>query len=394
MTQTALSPTVQAPQGAPAAPYARLDPKALRAAASEHGTPLLLLSTRTVRARYRALERALPGVALHYAVKSLPHPAIVRALARERACFDVASAGELSLVRSAGVAGIRCLHSHPVKRADEIEAALALGCRTFVFDNAAELDKLEPHAGELELLLRLSFPNERAQCDLSAKFGARPGAAARLLAEAAGRGLRVRGLSFHVGSQVEDPWSFVSALRSCRAVVDAARGEGLELDTIDIGGGFPVSYTRPVPAIGELCAPIRVELRRSFPEARVLTEPGRFISAPGMTLVTSVVGVAEREGEPWFYLDDGVYGSYSGRLFDRCDYALIPVRTLERPDLPHRPSVIAGPTCDSIDVVAERAPMPAMACGDLVVTPMIGAYSWASATDFNSLRRAKVVVAD
>lgn len=380
------------PQPPAALPFVAAE---LRAAAAEHGTPLLLLSPAVVRERYRALRRALPGVALHYAVKSLPHPAVAAALADEGASFDLASDGEIALLRSVGVGGRRCLHTHPIKRPGDIAAALEFGCRGFVFDNEDELAKLEPFRGEAELLLRVAFPNDRAQCDLSAKFGAHPDAAAGLLVHAQARGHRVRGLSFHAGSQVCDPASFVAAIRACRRIFDAARRRGVGgLDTLDIGGGFPVAYVSPVSAIADFCRPIRAALRLAFPTERVLAEPGRYISAPAMTLLTSVVGRAERAGVPWYYLDDGVYGSYSGVLFDHCEYAVIPLESLERPDLPRRVSVLAGPTCDSVDVVQDAVPMPELDTGDLLVSPMMGAYSCASATDFNSLERTKVVVRD
>lgn len=151
-------------------------------------------------------------------------------------------------------------------------------------------------------------------------------------------------------------------------------------------------YTTPMAAIRDFCRPIRAALAIAFPTERVIAEPGRYISAPAMTLVTSVLGRAERGGVPWYYLDDGVYGSYSGRLFDHCEYELTALKTLEQPGLPRRESVLAGPTCDSIDVIDTAAMVPELAIGDLLTSPMIGAYSWASATDFNSLRKAEVVV--
>jgi len=367
------------------------DPATVRDLAAEHGTPLLLLSTQVARRQYRALAHALPGVDLHYSMKPLPHPAVVRALRDEGAAFDLASAGEIDLARVLAVDPQRCIHTHPIKRDRDIRHAVDFGCRTFVFDNPYELAKLEPHKREVELLLRISFPNPQAQCDLSLKYGVAAGEALWLLGEAADAGFAVRGLSFHVGSQVADHVRFLAAIAACRRLFDLAELDGIALDTLDIGGGFPVPYMKPVSGITEFCAPIAAALEEQFPQARLIAEPGRFVSAPAMTLVSSVIGKAERQGCVWYYLDDGLYGSYSGKLFDRADYRLIPLADFDGAARPKRHSVVAGPTCDSIDVICEGRLLAEMECDDLVVSPMMGAYTAASATDFHLLRRAKVV---
>jgi ornithine decarboxylase len=168
----------------------------------------------------------------------------------------------------------------------------------------------------------------------------------------------------------------------------------VRLDTLDIGGGYPVPYTEPVMPITYYCHPIAAELERQFPGVRLIAEPGRFISAPAMNLVASVMGKAERQGMMWYYLDDGLYGSYSGKLYDHCNYQFYPLAKLEGKSGPERMSVVAGPTCDSIDVVYENILLPELECNDLVVSPMMGAYTSASATDFNFFPRAKIVVID
>jgi ornithine decarboxylase len=200
--------------------------------------------------------------------------------------------------------------------------------------------------------------------------------------------VRVRGLSFHVGSQVADPAKYVEAIGACRSIIEHARVHGFpELDVLDIGGGFPIGYRRePIP-IGQFCRPIRQALKKLPRSVRVLAEPGRFIAGPAGTSVARVVGRAQREGRWWYYLDDGLYGSYSGQLYDHATY---PIEVLDR-DGPQHPSVLAGPTCDSIDVVRENLLLPELQVGDLVVGRLMGAYTWASATDFNFIPRARVV---
>jgi ornithine decarboxylase len=198
----------------------------------------------------------------------------------------------------------------------------------------------------------------------------------------------VRGLSFHVGSQVADPAKYVEAIGACEELLLAARKSRLaQLDLLDIGGGFPVPYRGEQPPIGQFCRPIRQALRGLPRNVRVIAEPGRFICAPAGIAVASVVGRAQREGRWWYYLDDGLYGSYSGQLYD---HAMYPIEVPGR-DGPRHPSVLAGPTCDSIDVVREDLPLPELQIGDLVVGRMMGAYTAATATDFNFIPRARIV---
>ncbi len=376
-----------------AAPFF-VEPQAMRRLVAEHGAPLLLLSTQVIRQQYRTLAQALPGVQLHYALKPLPHPAVVAALKQEDGYFDLATNGEVDVVRDAGVDPSRCIHTHPIKRDGDISYALQYGCRTFIFDNPYELPKFLPYRDRVELLMRLSFRSKDAVVDLSLKFGVQPTDALELLRKAVGMGLKVRGLSFHVGSQTLNAFKYMEAIGFCRQLFNLAALDGIVLDTLDIGGGYPVPYTEPVMPIQYYCHPIAGELERQFPNTRLIAEPGRFISAPAMTLISSVMGKAERQGRMWYYLDDGLYGSYSGKLYDHADYQFMPLAKLEGKSAPERPSVVAGPTCDSIDVIYQDIMLPEMECGELVVSPMMGAYTWATATEFNFFPKTKIVVID
>jgi ornithine decarboxylase len=202
-------------------------------------------------------------------------------------------------------------------------------------------------------------------------------------------GVMVRGLSFHVGSQVAEPKKYVEAVGVCAELIEQARASGLaNLDLLDIGGGFPIAYGGTIQPIREFCRPIRQALKRLPRGVRVIAEPGRFIAGPSGTSISTVVGRAQRESRWWYYLDDGLYGSYNGQLYDHARY---PIEVPGRRG-PTHPSVLAGPTCDSIDVVREDIPLPELQIGDLVVGRMMGAYTVCSATDFNFIPRAKVVV--
>ena len=359
-----------------------------RALIAQHGSPLFLLDCAVVRRQYRSLQAALPGVGLFYALKPLPHPAVVAELRDLGGCFDVATSGEIKLVKSEGVAPERCIHTHPIKTDAEIRAALRFGIRNFVVDNPDELRKFRKHRSRAEVLLRLSFRDPTAVVDLSRKFGCEPAAVMPMLELARNLGVKVRGLSFHVGSQVAEPKKYVEAIGVCAELIEQAGASGLaNLDLLDIGGGFPIAYGGTMQPIREFCRPIRQALKRLPRGVRVIAEPGRFIAGPSGTSIATVVGRAQREGRWWYYLDDGLYGSYNGQLYDHARYPIdVPGRRG-----PTHPSVLAGPTCDSIDVVREDIPLPELQIGDLVVGRMMGAYTACSATDFNFIPRAKIV---
>jgi ornithine decarboxylase len=359
-----------------------------RALIAQHGSPLFLLDCAVVRRQYRSLQAALPGVGLFYALKPLPHPAVVAELRDLGGCFDVATSGEIKLVKSEGVAPERCIHTHPIKTDAEIRAALRFGIRNFVVDNPDELRKFRRHGSRAEVLLRLSFRDPTAVVDLSRKFGCEPAAVMPMLELARNLGVKVRGLSFHVGSQVAEPQKYVEAIGVCAELIEQAGASGLaNLDLLDIGGGFPIGYGGRMQPIREFCRPIRQALKRLPRGVRVIAEPGRFIAGPSGTSIATVVGRAQREGRWWYYLDDGLYGSYNGQLYDHASYPIdVPGRRG-----PTHPSVLAGPTCDSIDVVREDIPLPELQIGDLVVGRMMGAYTVCSATDFNFIPRAGIV---
>ncbi len=353
------------------------------------GSPLLILDCERVRAQYRRLAAALPRVALHYALKPLPHPTVVRTLAELDASFDLATVGEIGLVKELGIGAERCIHTHPVKRDGDIRAALDFGLQTFVADNLDEIAKFEKYRHRAALLLRVSFRSPDAVVDLSRKFGCDAEDVPALLRKARELGVRVRGFSFHVGSQATDPAKYVEAIRVCARLMaqGEAAGHG-PFDTLDIGGGFPVQYRTPVPEIEDFCAPINQALEALPREVRILAEPGRFIVAPAGIGVATVIGRAQRQGKWWYYLDDGVYGLFSGQHYEHASY---PITSLGRSG-PTEPAVLAGPTCDSIDVIDDQLELPRLRDGDLVLAHVMGAYTWATACEFNFFPKPTVVV--
>ncbi|KQM84496.1 hypothetical protein ASE68_05710 [Agromyces sp. Leaf222] len=376
--------------------------------AERHGTPLLVLDADRVTGRLLELRRHLPGVEIAVALKALPHPALIRAVDAFGASFDVASRGELDLLEGEGVDVSRCVHTHPVKSIAELTSAYLRGVRTFVVDDPGEVDKFAGLPADARVLVRLSFPNPEAVSDLSSKFGVVPEAAPALVAHCLRSGREVAGFTFHVGSQTTsaEPWRRAIA-RTLKLMRDLEAKHGVAFDTLDLGGGFPVAYDEPVPAFAVIAHGIREALAEAPSRYRVIVEPGRFVAAPAMTLVTRVVGTAIRSDGRWVHLDDGLYGAYSNiaaegvhaLVFAASELAYRPpadegseraVRRLR--ELAHEPVTLAGPTCDSVDVIARALPLPPLGTGDLLVSPMMGAYTSATATRFNGIEPTPIHV--
>jgi ornithine decarboxylase len=372
-----------------------LPDRLLRELVAQHGTPLLIIDCARIRGSYRKLRAALPTVKIHYAVKALPEADVLRTLHEEGSGFDVASVGEIELLRAQSISAERVIHTHPIKTQREIESALDYGCDRFVFDNAEELAKLAPYRKRVKLLLRLGFRSADACVDLSKKFGAPVSDALELLELSRKLGLETVGFSFHVGSQCASPQAHVSAIATSAELFAAAEEGGLPaLSVLDIGGGFPAPYTPDALSIEAFCGPIRQALLELPQHIEVVSEPGRCLVATAGHTASSVIGKAMRAGQPWYYLDDGIYGSFGAKVFDGIDYPLSVISRKHRRPGPTRLSHLAGPTCDSGDMVREGVELPDLEVGDVIVAHVMGAYTSVTANDFNSVKRAKLISLD
>jgi ornithine decarboxylase len=361
--------------------------------AARHGTPLLVISRAAVTRNYRALCDNLPGVEIFYAAKANPHRTILSTLHKLGSSVDVCSYGEARQALRAGFAPEAMLHTHPCKTVRNLVDCYGLGIRWFIYDNAHELTKMAEHAPDAQLLLRLAMSSQSSVINLSAKFGAARHEALPLLKRAAQLGLNVRGLSFHVGSQCLSPDDFRSALDQTRRIWDQACAAGLRLEVLDIGGGMPAPYREAILSMEGYCQALSEALAATFGDldVRIIAEPGRCLSAEAVTLVTSVIGKTVRGGRTWYIIDDGLYGSFSGKVFDHADFTLLAEGADERP---LHECIVAGPTCDSTDVVAHEQPLPELEIGELLLVPSMGAYTSASASGFNGLDIARAVTID
>jgi ornithine decarboxylase len=367
------------------------------ALAEAHGTPLLVLEPHRVARRLRRLREALPDFGLHYAVKALPHPVVLSTIAICGGGFDVATRGEVELLQRLGLPMHRCIHTHPVKKPADIDHAYAAGIRTYVVENICEAQKFAGRPADIELLVRLAFRNPAAKSDLSSKFGAELSDAELLVKHVLAAGVQFAGFSFHVGSQSPSAEPFGTALKHTLHLVDHLRDAlGVPTRVIDIGGGFPVGYREPEPPISAVAAIVDQVLGGLGHPDRdrftLLAEPGRFLAADCMTLLTSVVGSAVRDGQVWHYLDDGLYGSYSNVMTEDVHPPILALRELTDPGVRLEPVTLAGPTCDSADVVARDYPMPALEAGDVLISPMMGAYTSVTASPFNGIAATPIVM--
>jgi ornithine decarboxylase len=370
--------------------------KQLQVLAKKHGTPIVVIDHDVIRENYAGFKKNLPKVQCYFAVKANAEPAIVRTLYRAGASFDVASLPEFMLVyenikklpakRQQDFIWDKIIYANPTKPKETL-LALDKYKPLVTYDNLNELKKIRqfaPHAG---VVLRLRVDNTGSQCELSSKFGCATGEAADLIEAAFKLGLVVEGLSFHVGSQCTNFQNFVQALNAAAAVMRESRARGHEIKILDIGGGFPAPYNKHVKPFRELARVINAEIDRLFaPDIQILAEPGRFLVATAATAVARIIGKAVRDGKPCYYIDDSVYHTFSGIIFDHCQYHL---QAFKRGKT--EICAVFGQTCDGLDTISQSEELPDLEIEDLVFSENIGAYSNASATWFNGFPPAKVV---
>ena len=356
--------------------------------AERFGTPLLVLSLDEIKRNYKVLRKYLPRVKVHYAIKANPHPEILRVMADLGSCFDVASDGEIRTLHDLGIEGSRMIYANPVKTGAGLAACRSCQVRKMTFDSASEIEKIKAQCPDATLLLRLRIDNSSAHVDLNKKFGAARESAVELMLKAQAAGLDMAGIAFHVGSQTVSSDPYLNALDIARELFEEAEAAGLKLRILDIGGGFPIPEPKVKFNLPEMLKQINARLDEDFAETEIWAEPGRYICGTAVNLVTSVIGVTERGGQPWYFLDEGLYGTFSGVLFDQWDFKLISFREGEKKVA----ATFAGPSCDSLDIMFRGRLTVPLEVGDLLLVPSCGAYTSASATTFNGFNKAKFVI--
>lgn len=351
-------------------------------------TPCVVIDLDIVRERYRALRELLPSALIYYAVKANPAPDVIAALAGTDIGFDLASRGEIDRCRNLGIAPDRFCFGNTIKYEPDVAWARALGIDLFAFDSAAELAKLASSARGSRVFCRIGVHGTGAEWPLTRKFGCTPRLAVELLLRAREIGLHPVGVSFHVGSQQTDPSQWRSAIGQAASIFRACAREGLRLELLNVGGGLPAHYRSPVPPLGDYTDTINTAVERHFgPSApQLMIEPGRYLVGDAGLLRSRVLLIANRGGRDarrWVYLDAGRYNGLAETQGERIRY---PIRT-PHDGGPSGPVVLAGPTCDSTDIIYDRSnyalPLD-MAIGDAVDFLSAGAYTASYASvEFN-----------
>lgn len=367
--------------------YFRLNKEETEALAQEYGTPLLVLSLEQIEKNYRLLRTHLPRVKFFYAIKANPHRRILELMRDLGSNFDVASDGEIMELSSLGVDGSRMIYANPMKTVNGLRACRNAGVGKMTFDSAGEIDKMARECPGATVLLRIRIDNSSAHVDLNKKFGAAREQALELLLKARDAGLDAAGIAFHVGSQTTSADPYLYALDIAREIFEEAAAAGMQLSIMDIGGGFPIPEPKVRFNLQEMLNQINARIDEDFPGVEIWAEPGRFICGTAVNLITSVIGVTERGGQPWYFLDEGLYGTFSGVLFDQWDFKLISFKEGEQVA-----ATFAGPSCDSLDIMFRGKMTVRQEEGDLILVPICGAYTSASATTFNGFSKAKFVV--
>ena len=370
--------------------------KQLQAIARKHGTPVVVIDHHILRRNYAEFKKHLPKVQAYYAVKANPAPEIVRTLYKAGASFDVASLPEFMTVyenirrlprkQQQDFIWDKIIYANPTKPRQTL-LALDRYKPLVTYDNLTELKKIRQYAPHAGVVLRLRVPNTGSMVELSSKFGCDAGEAVDLVQAAFALGLVVEGLSFHVGSQCTNFENFVQALNMASAVMRESKSRGHEIKILDIGGGFPAPYDKHVRPFGQLARKINAEIERLFPpDIQILAEPGRFLVATAAMSVAQIIGKAVRDGKPCYYIDDSVYHTFSGIIFDHCQYHLKAFKKGKT-----EICAVFGQTCDGLDTISQSEELPPLEVEDLVYAENIGAYSNASATWFNGFPPATVV---
>jgi ornithine decarboxylase len=353
-------------------------------------TPFLLIDKDKVREKASLIGRHIKKSRVFYAVKANPDIEILRYLNTLNMNFEIASEGELEILSSIGVKPSRIISSNPVKSLKFLRIAASYGVHSVSFDSAEEVDKLAEFIPHCNVYVRLSVPNEGSEWPLSKKFGVELDEAVYLLSYARDKGLNPVGVTFHVGSQCTNIYNWNIALDKAKTLWDLAKKKGIRLKLLNIGGGYPIRYTKNVIGIEAIEKNVDSLIFERFPgDIEVHIEPGRAVVGDAGIFVTTVIGKAKRDDEDWVYLDVGVFNGLMESVGGIKYSYLVESHKQTRP---RKQWTVAGPSCDSFDVIDKNVTLPEPQVGSLMLILSSGAYTVSYASEFNGFSIPRTIL--
>ncbi len=369
-------------------PEVSLDFEHIRAALQKgYSKPFLLVDSNIVRNKARRFKAVMPRVHPHYAVKANPDPRVLKALIEEGTGFEIASIAELDLLLSLGVPAAEIFYSNPMKSRAYLEYAASKGVEWYVLDSVEELRKIVSVKSDAKMYVRIDTPNIGSDWPLAGKFGTHAAEIKEIILEAVKLKADLAGVTFHVGSQCRNPQNWRVGIERAKKVFADMRRAGLNPRLLNIGGGYPVRHTKPIPSIEVIGKVVNTAIA-DLPEGiHIMAEPGRYLVSDAAYFVCRVVGTATRNGKRWMYWDAGMFGGVI-EVTEGLRYKILTDRKGQ--DIPW---CVAGPTCDSVDILMRDEMLPEdIQEGDFIYIPNAGAYTTAYASNFNGFPLPDVLV--
>jgi ornithine decarboxylase len=356
-------------------------------ASSDEAPPYLLIDKEVVRQKVSIIGRNIRNSKVFYAVKANPDIEVLRLLNSLGTGFEIASEGELQILAALGVGPERIITSNPIKTLKFLEKALPYGIRYFAYDSVAEVDKLVRYAPGCNVYVRLSVPNEGSEWPLSKKFGVELDEAAELLLYAREKGLNPVGITFHVGSQCNNVYNWNAAIEKAKELWEIAEQKGIKFSLLNIGGGYPIHYTKNVADVETIEKKIdRAIAKKLAKDVTIFIEPGRAVVGDAGVFVSTVIGKARRGDENWLYIDVGVFNGLMESV-GGIKYVYV-VGSRNEPEK----WTIAGPSCDSFDVIDREVILPEPEVGNRILILSSGAYTISYASEFNGFSIPKTIL--
>ncbi|QTA37213.1 type III PLP-dependent enzyme [Thermosipho ferrireducens] len=363
----------------------------LKKLAGIYGTPLLVMDLEIVKRNYELLVKSVKNSKVYYAVKANSHKKILTLLNNLGSNFDVASRGEIEKLLSIGVLPERMSFGNTIKKSSDIKFAHDVGIKLFAADSEMEIEKIAQNAPGAQVYVRISTNGMESDADwpLTRKFGTSVDHAIMLVKYAKSLGLNPVGVSFHVGSQSYNPNNWRVAIREVSVIFEETKRMGINLSMVNTGGGMPVKYSKNIPSIEEISEVINQAVEDYLEDnITVILEPGRSMVGNAGIMVSSVILRSRKGEEEWVYTDAGVFHG----LTETIQNIRYEISVIGKEDDPLKEFVLAGPTCDSVDVMYYDAMLPeSVALDDILVIYNTGAYTTEYGTTFNGMAPPRVM---